>query len=191
MTTSIFPHVSLRFHPGYFNKQSYLALPSTVCQHLYNSEIWTIPSCIFRISLGRANRSSRKVISCCFMVCISPPNTELPISPLGCFGGHSNELHHSCTVIFINLMEVWYWNQRVGVTDCLVVFEVGWWLVRSNDGSCHRFRNRRTKLCEEKSWWGWVLMFSSRSSRVLTKAAGVLFIWMFQSVTISIRLAWS
>lgn len=34
MTTSIFPHVSLRFHPGYFNKQSYLALPSTVCQHL-------------------------------------------------------------------------------------------------------------------------------------------------------------
>lgn len=94
----------------------------------------------------------------CFMLfhgMYFPTKHGAPISPLGCLGGHSNELHHSCTVIFINLMEVWYRNQRVGVTDRLVVFEVGWWLVRSNDGSCHHyviiFQNRRTKLCEEKS----------------------------------------
>lgn len=127
MTTSIFPHVSLRFHPGYFNKQSYLALPRTVCQHLI-PQYETNPSCIFRISLGRANRSSRKVISWY----VFPYQTwSSPYRPRGCLGGHSNELHHSCTVIFINLMEVWYRNQRVGVTDALSYLRlVGGWCDR-------------------------------------------------------------
>ena len=122
----------------------------------FNSAIWNKSIMHFSDIFGASKQIFQEGY---FMVCISLPNMELPISPTG-LSWRSQQwvapfLHrdfHQPHGGVVPEPKGWcYW--------CLVVFEVGWWLVRSNDGSCHHFQNRRTKLCAEKSWWGWVLIF--------------------------------
>ena len=136
MTTSIFPHVSLRFHPGYFNKQFYLALPSTVCQHLipkYDKfhhaffgylccEQTDLPGRLFHgmyfptkhgaphIALGLSWRSQQWVAPFLHRDFHQPHGGVVPEPKGWC-----------------------YW------LPCGIWVQVGWWLVRSSDGSCHHF----------------------------------------------------